>query len=90
MQTTSDPCLCVSTEGELFTSLSMLMISYYIARSERRISQVKEALTSKFEVKDMGKLHYFLYVKITQDQTNWRDLDWSICQHRKQTLVWKA
>ena len=34
---------------------------------EKRISQVKG---SKFEVKDMGELHYFLGVRIIQDQTN--------------------
>ena len=36
--------------------------------SEERISEVKKALALRFNVKDMGELHYFLGIKIVQDQ----------------------
>ncbi len=33
------------------------------------MTEVKQALSRQFEVKDMGALHYFLGVKFIQDQT---------------------
>ena len=37
------------------------------AKTDKRIAEVKAAITNRFEVKDMGELHYFLGVKIVQD-----------------------
>ena len=36
--------------------------------SDKHISEVKKSLASRFNVKDMGELHYFLGIKIVQDQ----------------------
>ena len=67
-QTTSDPCLYVSTEGEMFVIAVYVDDIVLAGKSNRKMSEVKNALASKFDVKDMGKLHYFLGVKVIQDQ----------------------
>ena len=35
---------------------------------EDRIKKVKAALSRKFDIKDMGKLHYFLGMTVVQDE----------------------
>ena len=67
-QTTSDPCLYISTEGEMFVIAVYVDDIVLAGKSDRRLSEVKKALASKFDVKDLGKLHYFLGVKVVQDQ----------------------
>ena len=67
-QTTSDPCLYVSTEGEMFVIAVYVNDIVLAGKSNRKMSEVKNALASKFDVKDMGKLHYFLGVKVIQNQ----------------------
>ena len=32
------------------------------------MKEVKEALARKFDIKDMGRLHYFLGIKVSQDK----------------------
>lgn len=69
-QTRSDPCLYVSTQGEL------VIIAVYVddiliaGKTDERIAEVKRKLADRFDVKDMGKLHYFLGVKVVQDHKN--------------------
>ena len=68
--TTSDPCLYVASEGEMFV-ISVYVDDIVLAgKSDRRMTEVKKALAMQFEVKDMGELHYFLGVKIVQDHQN--------------------
>ena len=66
-QTTSDPCLYISTEGEMFVIAVYVDDIVLAGKSDRKLSEVKKALASKFDVKDLGKLHYFLGVKVVQD-----------------------
>ena len=70
-QTTSDPCLYVSTEGEMFVVAVYVEDIVLAGKSDRKMSEVKNALASRFDVKDMGELHYFLGVKIIQDGKVW-------------------
>ena len=67
-QTTSDPCLYVSTEGEMFVVAVYVDDIVLAGKSDRKMSEVKNALASRFDVKDMGELHYFFGVKIIQDE----------------------
>ena len=69
-QTKSDPCLYVSTEGELFIVAVYVDDILLAGKSDQRIKEVKNALSNKFDVKDMGKLEYFLGVKINQNLSN--------------------
>ena len=70
--TTSDPCLYVASEGEMFVIGVYIYVDNIVlaGKSERRMAEVKKALAMQFEVKDMGDLHYFLGVKIAQDHQN--------------------
>ena len=69
-QTSSDPCLYVSfdSEGVLF------LVAVYVddivlgGKSKAKMDAVKEELSKKFEMKDLGPLHHFLGVKVIQDQ----------------------
>ena len=67
MQAVSDPCLYIASEGELF------IIGVYVddivlaGKSDRRMVEVKKALSKQFKLKDMGELHYFLGMKIVQN-----------------------
>ena len=66
-QTKSDPCLYVSSEGEL------CIIAVYIddivlgTKSKKRMTDVKSKLFAQFEVKDLGDLQYLLGVSIIQN-----------------------
>lgn len=67
IQTTSDPCLYVSSEGEPFIIAVYVDDILLAGKTDSRIVEVKNALASKFNVKDMGELKYFLGVKVIQD-----------------------
>ena len=66
VQSTSDPCIYVASDGEL-------MVGVYVddivigGKSEKKTKEFKLALGEKFDVKDLGRLHYFLGVKIAED-----------------------
>lgn len=68
-QTASDPCLYVPSEGD------MMIVAVYVddilvaGRSDEQIMRVKNALARQFKIKDMSELHYFLGVKIVQNDT---------------------
>lgn len=71
VQTDSDPCIYRASEGD------MCIIGVYVddivlaGKSEDRLKEVKEELAKQFDIKDMGKLHYFLGMKVVQnDQTS--------------------
>ena len=67
VQSTSDPCIYTSSEGE--TSIIGVYVDDFVIAAERpeKIEEVKVALAQKFDVKDLGKLHYFLGVQVIQD-----------------------
>ena len=65
-QTRGDPCLYVSTQGEP-AIIAVYVDDIIIAGKTERIAEIKAALADRFDVKDMGELHYFLGVKIIQD-----------------------
>ena len=68
VQSTSDPCIYVASEGE------MCIVAIYVddiivgAKTDDRIMQVKRDLCKRFKAKDMGELHHFLGMKIIQNQ----------------------
>ena len=66
VQTNGDPCLYVSSDGAVIVAVYVddLMIT---GITEEKIQEVKRAIGGRFEVKDLGELHYFLAVKVVQD-----------------------
>ena len=71
VQADSDPCIYRVSAGETF------FIGVYVddivlaAKSEKQLSEVKKSLAERFNIKDMGRLHYFLGMKVIQnDETN--------------------
>ena len=69
IQAMSDPCLYTASEGEPFIIGVYLDDILLAVKSDRRMAEVKKALAMQFEVKDIGELHYFLGVKIIQNQS---------------------
>ena len=67
VQSTSDPCIYIDAGGDIF------FIGVYVddiilaSRTLERVTEVKEALSQKFDIKDMGKLHFFLGMQVMQD-----------------------
>lgn len=69
-QASGDPCLYRSKGGE------MAYVAVYVddlviaAASDEAVQVVKDQLSASFDMKDMGRLHHFLGMKIVQDPKN--------------------
>ena len=70
VQSASDPCIYVASEGEMFMIAVHVDDLVLAAKSDKSIGDVKKALGDKFEVKDMGELHHFLGTKVLQNKQN--------------------
>ena len=68
IQSTSDPCLYMHSGGD------PLYIGVYVddmvlaGATDRKISEVKQSLSKKLDVKDLGKLHHFLGITVIQEK----------------------
>ena len=69
-QTASDPCLHVHANSER----EMFVVAVYVddiilgSKNESILRQMKQELSTKFDMKDLGPLHHFLGVTVIQDQ----------------------
>ena len=70
VQTDSDPCVYVSSEGEFFIIAVYVDDILLAGKSNKRMTEVKQALSSQFEVKDLGELHYLLGITVKQYHVN--------------------
>ena len=61
-QTASDPCIYYRKTGIYVDDLILA------ARNEKQLKQVKENLSNKFNIKDLGELKYFLGIKVEQNK----------------------
>ena len=68
IQPTSDPCVYKNSGRENFLIGVYVDDIILVGKSDRKIDEVKKALGAKFNIKDMGKLHYFLGMNILQDE----------------------
>ena len=67
-QPTSDPCIYMDAGGDVFY-IGVYVDDIILARhTDKWIKEVKVALSQKFNIKDMGKLHYFLGMTVVQDE----------------------
>ena len=67
IQLRSDPCLYVSSDKEPFIIAVYVVDILLAGQTDDRIAEVKKDLASRFDVKDMGEVHYFLSVNMIQD-----------------------
>ena len=67
-QSVSDPCIYTSTtESDGLFILAVYVDDLLLAgTSQQKIAQVKADLGKRFQLKDMGELHYFLGVSVQQ------------------------
>ena len=73
-QSKSDPCIYVSRGEDAFYIGVYVDDMILAGKDEAKMKNVKEELSSKFDIKDLGKLSYFLCVSIVQNQeekTTW-------------------
>ena len=69
----SDPCIYKSKTGDFYIGVYVDDI-VLAEKSEARIQEVKRMLASQFDIKDLGKLNYFLGISVVQDlgaHTTW-------------------
>jgi len=67
-QSTSDPCIYTSkTKLDGLFILAVYVDDILLAgKSQQKLAQVKADLRKRFQLKDMGELHYFLGVSVRQ------------------------
>ena len=63
-QASSDPCLYINSEGELFVIAVYVYDMVLATKSKNKLEEVKRTLCALFEVKDLGELHYILGVTV--------------------------
>ena len=67
-QSTNDPCVYMSSGGDAFY-IGVYMDDMILAGpTNRRIKQVKQCLSKKVDINNLGKLHHFLGITVTQDE----------------------
>ena len=59
-QSSSDACIYSAKEGELFIIAVYVDDIVLAGRSAEWMTEIKNMLSRRFDVKDMGSLHYFL------------------------------
>ncbi|KAK3719576.1 hypothetical protein QZH41_006798 [Actinostola sp. cb2023] len=68
VQTPSDPCIYVSDEDANPFIIAVYVDDIVLAGpSDEKIAEVKQNISERFEVKDMGELKYFLGVQVIQE-----------------------
>ena len=74
-QPCSDPCIYTLSERE--TSIIGVYVDDFVIATTTtvKINEIKSALSQKFDVKDLGELHYFLGVLVNQNHEK-GSLDW--------------
>lgn len=72
MQSTSDPCIYMDAGGDGFCIRVYVDDMVLAGRSDERIKEVKDALSQRFDIKNLRKLHHFLGVTVEQDEENGR------------------
>ena len=70
IQSSSDPCLYISnSEGELFIIAVYVDDMLLVTRNQKKMKEVKHKLSTQFEIKDLGDLHYILGVSVIQNSS---------------------
>ena len=68
---TADPCIFVRKEktGEVLIIAVYVDDLIVVAKTDKRMQEIKESLTSKFKMKDLGMLHHCLGITVEYDNS---------------------
>ncbi len=83
VQSANDPCIYTASEGVYVDDIVIA------GESSERITEVKKALSEKFDVKDLGELNYFLGVQVVQDHTDGKVWIVPLRNQFSGSMVWK-
>ena len=68
-QSTADPCMFVNTSGEDVTIVAVYVDDLVIVtKTPKSMEKIKEDLTKRFRMKDLGKLHHCLGITVEYDE----------------------
>ena len=68
IQAESDPCIYRASSGKPFFLGVYVDDIVMASESCARLEEVKSSLAKKFDIKDLGRLHHFLGMKVIQDE----------------------
>ena len=68
VQSEADPCVFVGTVDTVTVVAVYVDDLVLIAKTTNELQKVKDSLSSRFKMKDMGKIHYCLGISIEQDE----------------------
>ena len=68
VQREADPCVFVGTVDTVTVVAVYVDDLVLIAKTTNELQKVKDSLSSRFKMKDMGKIHYCLGISIEQDE----------------------
>ena len=68
VQTATDSCVYTYSGGEVVYLGVYIDDIIVAAKSDKKLAEVKKELATRFDIKDLGKLHHFLGMKIVQDE----------------------
>ena len=68
---TADPCIFVRKEktGEVLIIAVYIDDLIVVAKTDKRMQEIKESLSSKFKMKDLGRLHHCLGITVEYDNS---------------------
>ena len=67
IQDESDPCINRRCGREMFNIGVYVDDIVLAAKTEKQLNDVKQVFAKRFDIKDMGKLHHFLGMKVVQN-----------------------
>ena len=69
VQTASDPCIYYQKAGGDVMYIGVYVDDIILAgRTVKQLEEIKRDLSQEFDIKDLGKLRYFLGMKVVQDE----------------------
>ncbi len=69
-QSNGDPCIYISLEQTPLMIVGVYVDDIVIAcKYEKQLLEFKKGICEKFNVKDLGRLHYFLGLKVVRKET---------------------
>ena len=72
LESTSDPCMYVESGGDGFCIGVYIDDMVLTGPSDQRIKEVKDELSQRFDIKDLGRLHHILGITVEQNEEGGR------------------